>query len=206
MTRRSLYATVRVAILATLVMAVGPAAGAGAATHTLSGSCQFAGPISPTPPITVLPRPGAHFSYRASGACAGKLDGVDSGAIPISVLFTNVATLFDTCELGPDFNLKGILLAGVGQQPARFRITINLARLAIVGAFALTTPGHGRALGTAMFAPSNYATALQQCATTGVGAASLAASFRTLSPLVGGNAPPPRHSHRHRRSRTGGRS
>ena len=83
------------------------------------------------PPITLIPVAGPHFSYSGTGTC--------SGGLPISVSFTNVATLFDTCELGPDFGLHG--LARIGTQ--RLHITVNLARIAVAGPFILTTPHHG---------------------------------------------------------------
>src|SRR5437763_10965235 len=70
-----------------------------AKTVTFSGACEFAGPIAPTPPITVVPQTGAHFSYRGSGTCKGTIAG------PITVTFTDVSTVFDTCELGPDLDL-----------------------------------------------------------------------------------------------------
>jgi hypothetical protein len=172
---------------AILLAAVGFALPSPAAAHvaTLAGSCHFSGPITPSPPITVIPRPGAHFSYRGSGSCAGTIDGAAVRAAPIRVLFTNVATAFDTCELGPDFPLRGVLLARLRRHTARFQITVSLLRIALVGPFELTTERGGRALGTASFQPSDAAAAPKQCISTGVGAASLTASFQTISPLVG---------------------
>ncbi len=175
-------------IVATALMLASPS---GAATRaSFSGSCQFSGPITPMPPITAVPKPGAHFSYRGSGTCAG-------GA-PITVTFTDVATLFDTCELGPDFNLHGS--ATIGR--LRLAITINLARLALAGPFWLTAAGGGQAIGLAQFGASSP----QQCVSPGIASATLSATFRTLSPLVGTLEPPapaasPKHrSHRrHRR-------
>jgi hypothetical protein len=119
------------------------------------------------PPITLVPKAGAHFSYDGSGTC--------SGGLPITVRFTNVATLFDTCELGPDFALHGLATIGTRQ----LHITINLARLAVAGPFVLTTPHHGLALGIAQFATSNPT----DCITPGVGAATLSANFQTVKPL-----------------------
>ena len=82
-----------------------------------SGSCHFSGPISPVPPITILPRPGAHFSYHGTGTC-------NTGQA-ITVTFTNVATLFDTCELGPDFNLHGAMTIGTRKSPADARTSMS---------------------------------------------------------------------------------
>jgi hypothetical protein len=158
---------------------------ADARTRTLSGSCSFSGPIFPSPPITVIPEPGPHFSYNGTGACTGRFDGAMIAPIPVTVTFMNASTLFDTCELGPDLNLSGILGVRVGKIKARFPITINLVRLALAGPFVLTTPLGGRAAGTAMFTPSDPAAALRQCITTGVATATLSGRFQTLSPLVG---------------------
>jgi len=144
---------------------VGPAAAH--AAPGFSGSCHFSGPITPMPPITLLPRFGAHFSYRGTGSC--------STGQPITVRFNNVATLFDTCELGPDFNLHGAMTIGTRS----FRITVNLARLAVAGPFLLNAAGGGQALGLARFTTSSP----QQCVSTGVASASLSAVFHTLSPL-----------------------
>lgn len=149
------------------------------------GSCRFSGPISPTPAITVLPRAGPHFSYSGVGTCDGALDAAQVKATPLTVGFTNVATIFDTCELGPDFDLHGLIAIGPAGKRALFDITVNLARLALAGPLALTTPGGGRAVGVAQFDPADPSSAPQRCATTGVGAASLAASFDTLSALTG---------------------
>jgi hypothetical protein len=49
----------------------------------------------------------------------------------------------------------------------------------------LTTARGGRALGVAQFMPGDPAAAPQQCASGGIGAASLVASFDTVAPLVG---------------------
>jgi hypothetical protein len=111
---------------------------------------------------------------------------------PVAVSFTNVATLFDTCELGPDFDLHGLLAIGATGKRSLFEITVNLARLALAGPFALTTPGGGMGVGIAQFNPADPSSAPQQCATSGVSAATLAANFNTVSPLVGTReAPPP---------------
>jgi hypothetical protein len=176
----------RAPLAVALLLAI-PAA-APAKTATFSGACQFAGPITPNPPITVAPQSGAHFSYRGSGTCKGTITG------PITVTFTNVSTLFDTCELGPDIDLHGAATIGSGPRRAGFKITINLARLAVTGPFALTTTGGGRAAGVAQFQPVNESTAPQQCISGGINSASLAASFQTSSPLVGTADPvrPPR--------------
>ena len=187
-----------------------PAAPAPAATQarTLSGSCSFSGPITPKPPITVVPKPGAHFSYAGTGTCAGTFDGTAASKLPITLTFTNVETAFDTCELGPDFDLHGILAVEDGTTTTDFPITINLARLALFGPFTLTTPGGGDALGTAEFEPSNAVQALQQCATTGVATATLAGRFTTSAPLIGAVVSPPpkaharKHAKKHPRKRT----
>jgi hypothetical protein len=158
---------------------------------SFTGSCQVSGPIAPMPPITVVPVPGPHFSYSGTGTCTGTLDGDPATAAPLSLTFANVSTLFDTCELGPDFNLPGALTIGPSGKRARFAITVNLARLAVAGPFLLTTEGRGLAYGVAQFSPSNNSTAAQQCATTGIAAATLSASFTTASPLVGERDQPP---------------
>lgn len=157
----------RFLLAALLAIAAAAPATAHANTKGFSGSCQFSGPISPMPPITLLPALGAHFSYSGSGTC--------TGGLPITVSFTNVATLFDTCELGPDLGLHG--LATIGSQ--RLHITVNLARLAIAGPFVLSTRHHGLALGLAQFATANPT----DCITPGVGAATLSANFQTVRPL-----------------------
>jgi hypothetical protein len=168
-----------------IATAAAGAASAAAQPQTLSGSCQFSGPIQPNPPITVVPEPGAHFSYQGAGTCSGTFDGAATTGASTSVTFTNVATAFDTCEFGPDFNLPGTMLVHSGGMSANFAITINLARLALVGPFVLTTPGGGQALGTAQFTPPDAAQAIGQCGGSGIGTATLSGSFNTLSPLVG---------------------
>ena len=155
------------------------------ATRMLSGSCSFSGPITPNPPITLVPKPGAHFSYAGTGTCSGTFDGDAVQALAITVTFTNVETAFDTCELGPDFNLSGTMAARAGGQTTDFPITINLARLALFGPFTLTTPGGGKASGTAQFEPANAIGAIVQCATTGIATATLSGSFKTSAPLIG---------------------
>jgi hypothetical protein len=154
-------------------------------TRKLAGTCQFTGPIRPNPPITVVPKPGPHFSYRGTGTCTGTLDGAAIQKAPITVTFTNVGTAFDTCELGPDFNLTGAMSLRAGRRTIDFTITIDLARLALAGPFELTTAQAGQAFGTATFQPPNPATAVTQCGGSGVPEATLAANFRTTSPLVG---------------------
>jgi hypothetical protein len=178
-------------LLLGVLLAAPSAAGAAGHGQSFSGKCQFSGPIEPNPPITAVPKPGAHFSYQGTGACSGTFDGVSSGAAPTTVTFTNVATAFDTCELGPDFNLPGTMLIRNDAVTAEFAIKINLARLALAGPFALTTPGGGDALGVAQFAPADAAQAPQQCAGAGIATATLSASFTTVSPLVGTLAPSP---------------
>jgi hypothetical protein len=132
-----------------------------------SGSCQFSGPISPGRPITLLPVLGAHFSYSGSGSC--------SGGVPITVSFTNATTLFDTCELGPDFGLHGLARIGT----VKHHITVNLARVALAGPFVLTTSHHGLAFGAAQFSTASPT----DCLTPGVSTASLSANFQTVRPL-----------------------
>ena len=143
-------------------------AAAHATTQGFSGSCRVSGPIVPGRPITLLPVPEAHFSFSGSGTC--------SGGLPITVALKNVGTLFDTCELGPDFGLQGV--ATIGSQ--NLNITINLARIAVAGPFLLTTPGGGLALGFAQFAAANPT----DCISPGVSTATLTASFQTLTPLT----------------------
>lgn len=153
------------AVAATLGAVLAP--GSAAASPAFSGSCQFSGPITPVPAITLIPLPGPHFSYEGTGTC--------TGGLPITVTFKNVATLFDTCELGPDFGLHG--LATIGGQ--NLHITVNLARLAIAGPFVLTTPHHGLALGIAQFTTANPT----DCISPGVASATLTGSFQTVRPL-----------------------
>jgi hypothetical protein len=109
-----------------------------------------------------------------------------------------VQTAFDTCELGPDFNLHGTLAVQSGGTTTDFPVTINLLRLALFGPFTLTTPGGGRAAGTAQFTPAKAATAILQCGSTGIATATLAGSFTTSAPLVGAVVTPPRRHHRAR--------
>ena len=132
------------ALLASLTLA--GASNAAPVAVPFSGSCQFAGPISPSPGITAVPQQGAHFSYLGSGTCAGTLGRAQVAKAPIKVTFTNVSTVFDTCELGPDFNLAGVARIGAGKQRARFKVTINLGRLALVGPFELHDPGRRRGI------------------------------------------------------------
>jgi hypothetical protein len=182
----------RFSLLAAAVVLATSAVGtatAAAQPQTLTGSCSVSGPIEPNPPITIFPKPGAHFSYQGAGTCSGALDGAAVSAAATTLTFTNVATAFDTCELGPDFGLAGTMSLRAGDVTANFAITINLARLALVGPFALTTAGGGEALGTAQFTPPNEATAIQDCLGSGISTATLSASFSTLSPLIGSEAP-----------------
>jgi hypothetical protein len=158
---------------------------AGGETSSFSGSCAFSGPITPMPPITVVPHAGARFSYAGVGSCQGTLNGVAVAAAPMTVTFTNVATFFDTCEVGPDFNLQGTATIGTGASRDLFAITINLARLALAGPFAVTTPGGGLGLGVATFQPPDPTAAVQACAGSGVATATLAGNFTTVTPLVG---------------------
>jgi hypothetical protein len=183
-----------IAALLTLSGLVVLPAAADPAASSFSGSCKFSGPISPNPPITVVPKPGAHFSYNGTGTCSGTLGGTLVNSTPDVVTFTNVATVFDTCEFGPDFDLPGRMVVGAGSRRAQFNITINLARLALAGPFVLTTPGKGQALGVATFTPPSTATGAQQCGSSGITTATLAGSFETTSPLVGLADPTPTHT------------
>ncbi len=163
----------------------GGAANASAAPASFSGSCQFAGPISPGRAITLVPVLGSHFSYRGSGACSGTLDGAAVQSAAITVRFTDVSTLFDTCELGPDFDLRGTATIGTGAVRDTYVVVVNLPRLALFGPFVLSTGGGGLAAGLAQFAPPDASTAIQQCVAPGLSTASLSASFNTLAPLIG---------------------
>jgi len=153
--------------LATALIVGALAAPVAAHARPFSGSCQFSGSITPMPPITLVPGPGAHFSYVGHGTC--------TGGLPITVRFTSVATLFDTCELGPDFDLHGRMRIG----RRRSRITISLARLAVAGPFVLSDAAGGEGLGVAQFATSSPLL----CLSSGIATATLSASFQTISPL-----------------------
>jgi hypothetical protein len=164
--------------------AVGRAHGAARrarAPATFAGSCHFAGPIKLGRPITVVPVPGAHFSYAGAGTCTGALDGTKVAAAPLTVTFTDAMTLFDTCELGPDVGLHGV--AAIGRD--RFPIAVELARVLLAGPFLLSTPHGGRAAGIAQFQPADVQASIVQCGTTGVPAASLSGDFTTLRALSG---------------------
>lgn len=162
----------------------------------------------------MAPVPGAHFSFRGGGQCDGALDGGAVTAIAARLEFVDAQTLFDTCELGPDFNLRGTLSIG----SSRFELTVDLVRLALTGPFRLTTSGGGLVLGTAQFLPAQSSTAVQQCLGSGLLDASLAATFSTVTALSGlsvtsppatqpppGTAPnpaPKAHTRHHRRRRS----
>jgi hypothetical protein len=169
------------ALAAFAALALMLAASASASTSYLDGSCSFAGPIKPTPPITVIPHSGARFSFSGSGRCDGHLDGAAISGAPIAVTFNDVQTVFDTCELGPDVNLHGTLTVAT----SRFEVIVDLARLALAGPLRLTTTGGGLALGSAQFQPGDFSTAPQECGGAGLDNASLMASFTTAAPLVG---------------------
>lgn len=179
----------RAATLAAVVAAATIGAGGAAAKpapRSFAGQCDLAGPITPMPGITVIPRPGSRFSFHGSGKCQP----ASGAARPATLDFRDVATVFDTCELGPDFDLHGILeIAGGRGRPLRLPITLDLARLALAGPFELRAARGGLAVGVAQFAPSgDPQQALMQCAGAngGLTAASLSATFRTLSPLIEG--------------------
>src|ERR1700694_6031061 len=99
---------------------LGPPSAAAAAPSAFEGHCNLAGPIMPTPPITVVPVPNPHFSFQGTGACDGKLGGDPVSAAPATIAFKDVTTSFDTCELGPDLGLHGILVIGAGRRATRF--------------------------------------------------------------------------------------
>jgi hypothetical protein len=156
-----------------------------ASAGTFNGSCNFSGPITPGRPITLLPVLGSEFSYAGSGVCSGMLDGAAVQSAPIIVSFRHVSTLFDTCELGPDFGLHGTVRIGSAPHADKFRVVVDLARVALVGPFAISTRGGGLGVGLAQFSPPDVSTAIQQCVSPGLAKASLAANFSTLTPLVG---------------------
>lgn len=178
-------AVAAIAAIGTMGLASG---GASAAVSSFSGSCTFTGPITPVPGITILPHPGAYFSYAGTGTCNGTLDGSAVTAAPLTVTFTNVKTFFDTCEIGPDFNLRGTATIGDGDARDAFAITISLLRLAVGGPFVLSAGG-GSAFGVATFTPPNTATAVTACASTGVSIATLGGNFSTVSALNGTSDP-----------------
>jgi hypothetical protein len=168
--------------LVALTVAVGALTGpTNASAATFSGNCSFSGPLTIPRPITIVPVLGAHFSFQGSGACNGKLSGATVASAPLTLTFTDASTLFDTCELGPDFPLRGVMTIGA----ARFDATVDLLRLALAGPFAITTPGGGLGAGVAQFEPASAAAALTQCVSTGVTQATLAGRFATVTPLVG---------------------
>jgi hypothetical protein len=124
------------------------------------------------PPITVFPRPGAHFDYSGTGVC---------GAQAATLSFVDASTLFDTCELGPDLPLTGTMTIGSD----RFTVTVDLLRLALAGPFLVTTRGGGLGAGVATFTPpGNQLTAAEACAGAGIATASLSANFSTIEPLL----------------------
>ena len=185
MKRPSLHQAILAVAIAGLL---GMTPSAGAATHSFSGSCDISGPIAPDPGITAVPRPGARFSFHGTGHCLGRLDGRPKRTMKVRLDFVDVKTLFDTCELGPDFGLRGPLT--MRRRPGRwvrFPITLDLARLAIAGPLALRAAGGGLAVGLAQFTPADPRQALFQCGGAGGGLtdARLTASMHTLSPLVG---------------------
>jgi hypothetical protein len=159
------------AALAAVVVASAILAGPASAAM-FSGGCKLSGPITPLPPITLVPRPNPHFDYAGSGVCGGR---------PATLTFVRASTLFDTCELGPDFPLHGVLAIGA----SRFAVSIDLVRVALAGPFVVTTRGGGLGVGVASFNPGNQTAAIEHCLGAGVGSASLSASFSTLRPLVG---------------------
>jgi hypothetical protein len=170
---------------AMLVVLGAAAASAAGPTGAFSGQCQFSGPITPMPPITVIPHPGSHFSYLGRGKCTGSLAGRAVSAAPLTIRFQNVSTLFDTCELGPDVRLHGTSTIGSGRRLVRFAITIDMVRAAVAGPFSLTSSLGGRALGVAEFTPASPVGSVQQCGGTGISTATLSGSFRTAQALVG---------------------
>jgi hypothetical protein len=176
-------------VVVALLIAAPPAGAAGAGAPAFAGRCQFSGTIRPMPPITVVPKPGAHFSYLGDGTCTGRLADRPVTSAPLSVSFDDVHTLFDTCELGPDVGLHGLAWISAGRDRARFAIVIHLARVAIAGPFALTTIHSGRALGVASFMPADPVGAARACGAAGVASATLTGSFRTVTPLVGVSDP-----------------
>jgi hypothetical protein len=163
------------------VAALAFAAPASARTSTFSGKCDIAGPIAPHPPITVVPKPGPHFDYAGTGTCTGTRNGA-AGTLPAKVRIRNGSTLFDTCELGPDFNLHADLILGPRHHRSHYAVTVQLARVAVIGPLTVTTDGGGRAFGTGRFSTTD-SPAL--CASTGVVHAALEVSFTTSSPFVG---------------------
>ena len=168
--------------LVALIVAVGAFTGpTHASAATFSGNCSFSGPLTIPRPITIVPVVPAHFSFQGTGACSGTLGGAAVSSSPLTLSFTNATTLFDTCELGPDFPLSGTMTIG----SVRFGATVDLLRLALAGPFALSTPGGGLAAGLAQFSPASAAAALTQCVSTGVTQASLSGRFATVTPLAG---------------------
>jgi hypothetical protein len=163
--------------------------GASAATPlSFDGSCEIAGPIEPEQPINVLPRPGARFSFTGKGSCSGTLSGTARNRLRARVEVVGAETLFDTCELGPDFGVRTMLrIRRARKRWVRFPLTLEMPRVLTVGVFLLHGPEGGRAFGQAELVPPDAAAAIRDCGDLagGITTATLEASFRTVSPLVG---------------------
>ena len=201
MRRGSHLAWAAVAALSLVAAAASPASASDAAPASFSGTCQFGGPLTIPRPITIIPVLGAHFSYAGTGTCNGKLDGAATPTAAITVTFDNASTLFDTCELGPDFPLSGVATIAAGGATAAFDVTVYLVRVALAGPFTLTTPQRGLAAGVASFMPADAAAAVQQCAVAGVATATLSATLVTVSPLRGTHVTHAKAHHRRRARR-----
>lgn len=178
--------------LGALVIAAAATPASAAGARTFEGTCEVTGPIVPDPAVNLLPRPGARASYRGSGTCDGRLDSREPRRWKTRVRVDHADLLFDTCELGPDIGIPATLLIRVRRKrTAEFPLTLDMVRVATAAPLIVRGPHDGVALGRAQLIPADQAAAIADCADPagGLADAQLAASFQTLSPLVGYWAP-----------------
>lgn len=174
--------------LAVMALAAISTPASASAARTFEGACEVTGPIEPERPVNLVPRIGARASYRGHGTCDGRLDDRRPRTWKVRVRIDDADILFDTCELGPDIGIPATLLIRVRRKRiAEFQLTLDMVRVATAGPFVLRGPHDGVAFGTAQLIPADQAAAVADCANPngGLADAKLAASFGTLSPLVG---------------------
>jgi hypothetical protein len=175
------------AFVALLIASITTPASA-SATRTFEGTCEVSGPIVPERPVNLIPRIGARASYRGHGTCQGRLDARAARTWKVRVRVDDADILFDTCELGPDIGIPATMLIRVRRKRvAEFPLTLDMVRVATAGPVLIRGPHDGAAFGLAQLIPADQAAAVAACADPngGLSDAALAASFRTLSPLVG---------------------